>query len=301
MIKKLYPNGKKKAFNITYDDGVIQDVRFVELMNKYGLKGTFNLNYGLMENSFEWTHNSGMVVRRLTPQQAVQLYGEHEIASHSYTHPFMDNMSEDEIMDEMMKDKMKLEELFGREVVGFAVPFDYYSDLIADCARKCGFEYSRDGNESYSYIPPKNPYYWSAGTYHVKPQFKEFVEDFFKVDEEMALCQIVGHTYDLDVMDMWEYLESVIKRVAENEDIINMTNKDIVRYLGAMDMVVITKMKGNKVSECDKITEHVKMPNSDNVSDGEDEYLIENPSDMDLWFDCDGEIVCVKAGEVWRR
>ena len=59
MITKLYPNGKRKAFNITYDDGVLQDVRFVELMNKYGLKGTFNLNYGLMEQEFEWTHKRG--------------------------------------------------------------------------------------------------------------------------------------------------------------------------------------------------------------------------------------------------
>ena len=25
MIKKLYPNGKVKAFNISYDDGVLQD------------------------------------------------------------------------------------------------------------------------------------------------------------------------------------------------------------------------------------------------------------------------------------
>ena len=49
MVKKLYPYGKKKAFNVTYDDGVLQDIRFVELLNKYGLKGTFNLNSGLME------------------------------------------------------------------------------------------------------------------------------------------------------------------------------------------------------------------------------------------------------------
>ena len=44
MIKKLFPQGKEKAFNITYDDGVLQDVPFVNLLNKYNLKGTFNLN-----------------------------------------------------------------------------------------------------------------------------------------------------------------------------------------------------------------------------------------------------------------
>lgn len=44
MITKLYPNGKTKAFNVTYDDGVLQDIRFVALINKYNIKGTFNLN-----------------------------------------------------------------------------------------------------------------------------------------------------------------------------------------------------------------------------------------------------------------
>lgn len=39
MIQKLYPGGKQKAFNVTYDDGVLQDIRFVELLNKYNLKG----------------------------------------------------------------------------------------------------------------------------------------------------------------------------------------------------------------------------------------------------------------------
>ena len=63
MIRKLYPQGKKKAFSITYDDGVTQDVRFVELLNKYGLKGTFNLNSELMKNGFEWTHESGLVIQ----------------------------------------------------------------------------------------------------------------------------------------------------------------------------------------------------------------------------------------------
>ena len=38
-MRKCYPGGKRKAFNITYDDGVIQDVRFVALLNRYGLKG----------------------------------------------------------------------------------------------------------------------------------------------------------------------------------------------------------------------------------------------------------------------
>ena len=35
-------NGKKKAVTFSYDDGVTQDCRLVEMMNTYGVKGTFN-------------------------------------------------------------------------------------------------------------------------------------------------------------------------------------------------------------------------------------------------------------------
>ena len=54
-MRKCYPGGKTKAFNITYDDGVLQDVPFVAMLNRYGLKGTFNLNAQLMEEEFVWT------------------------------------------------------------------------------------------------------------------------------------------------------------------------------------------------------------------------------------------------------
>ena len=133
MITKLYPHGKAKAFNVTYDDGVLQDVRFVELLNKYNLKGTFNLNSGLIEHEFEWVHENGCIVKRISKDKVISLYQGHEIASHTLTHPYMDNLSESEILYELQADRANLEKLFGREVKGFAVPFDYYSDLIEKC------------------------------------------------------------------------------------------------------------------------------------------------------------------------
>lgn len=34
---------------MSYDDGREQDIRLVSIFNKYGIRGTFNLNSGLME------------------------------------------------------------------------------------------------------------------------------------------------------------------------------------------------------------------------------------------------------------
>lgn len=42
-----FPKGKAKALTLSYDDGVEQDIRLMDIMDKNGLKGTFNLNSGL--------------------------------------------------------------------------------------------------------------------------------------------------------------------------------------------------------------------------------------------------------------
>lgn len=254
-MRKLYPNGKAKAFNITYDDGVTQDVRFVQLLNRYGIKGTFNLNSELMKQEFAWTHPNGMEVRRLSERRVMGLYDGHEIASHTLTHPYMHELSEGELMHQLGQDRENLERLFGREVKGFAVPFDYYSHRIARCAESCGFEYARMSEFSGSYRPCTDWYHWKTGVYHIQPNLTDFVAGFLNTDEELAVCQIVGHSYDLDAENLWGTMELICAAVASRPDIWFCTNLELVRYLKAMERF-----------------------------DGE------NRSGQTLWFEIDGEI-----------
>ena len=266
VIKKLYPQGKKKAFNITYDDGVLQDVRFVAMLNQYSLKGTFNLNSELMWQGFSWTHECGMEVKRLPQHVVVDLYRGHEVASHTLTHPYMHDLSEHEIMYQLGQDKANLEWIFGCRIHGFAVPFTYYSPLIADCARRVGFTYARMSEERYTYAPPEDDYYWAAGAFHISPGFTDFVNGFWETEEELALCQIVGHSYDLDAEDMWEQMEEICSCVAESPDIVSMTNLELVLYLRA-------------IRSCE-------------ISD----QGIWNPSEEEVWFEVNGHTIMVSPG-----
>ncbi len=267
MIRKLYPGGKSRAFNISYDDGVIQDTRFVELLNRYGLKGTFNLNYGLMRSSFTWQHECGMTVRRIPEDQVVSVYEGHEIASHSYSHPYFDNASETEILKELGSDKFFLERLFGREVAGYATPFYYYSDLMASCVRHCGFEYARISEESNDYSIPEDFYRWRGSKFHWDEDLQDFVRGFLETDQELALCQLVGHSYDLDVMNLWGTMEQICGWVSENSDVWAATHMELVRYLRNMKQA--------------KITDHE----------------IRNESNSDLWFRVGFETVKLSPGE----
>lgn len=231
MEKRTYPGGKTRAFTVSYDDGVLQDVRLVELLNKYGIVGTFNLNSELMRREFEWTHESGMAVRRLSERDARELYNGHEIASHSLTHPYFEGKDRAFVLREMGEDRYNLERLFGRRVTGFAAPFDYWSPLMADCARVCGFEYARISEMSYSYEPPADYYSWRPGIFHLDGGLDAFVDGFLETDTELALCQIVGHSYDLDAAGMWDRLENILRRVTRCPDVAFMSTIDAVRHL----------------------------------------------------------------------
>ena len=266
-MKKLYPGGKRKAFNITYDDGVLQDVRFVELLNRYGIKGTFNLNSELMRQEFAWTHPNGMEVRRLSVEAVRNLYDGHEIASHTLTHPYMSELPEWELMRQLGQDRANLEALFGREVKGFAVPFSYYSERIARCAENCGFEYARMSEFSESYTPCTDWYYWKTGFYHIHGGLTDFVAGFLNTDTELAVCQIVGHSYDLDAEKLWGTMELICAAVAAQQDVWTCTNLELVRYLKAMQRCRIS------------------------------DHRVENTGDRELWFEIGGEIRKLGPGE----
>jgi hypothetical protein len=52
----MFPNGKMKALTLSYDDGVEQDRRLVEILNRHGVKAAFNLNSGIQTGANGWVN-----------------------------------------------------------------------------------------------------------------------------------------------------------------------------------------------------------------------------------------------------
>ena len=267
MVKKLYPGGKAKAVNFSYDDGVTQDLQFVPLLNKYGMKGTFNLNSKLLLEGFTWEHPCGKTISRLPKEQIVSLYEGHEIASHTATHPMMETISEEEILEEMVSDKKALEEIFGREVTGFALPFSYHDERVYRCSKAAGFTYARISEVAPDFSIPDDLHRWTGTLFHLDDRMDDCVDEFLKTDRELAIFQPIGHSYDLDVHEKWEWFEGILKKLHGDDSIWPATHMEIVRYLQNMDKAVIS------------------------------EEAIDNQSDADLWFCVDGKTVVLRPGE----
>lgn len=116
-------NGMKKAVTFSYDDGVTQDRRLIKIFDKYGLKATFNLNSGLLGTANLLVREDVTVSHcKSRACEVKEIYKNHEIAAHTLTHPSLPRLSDEEIVEQVEKDRLALSELAGYEVLGMAYP-----------------------------------------------------------------------------------------------------------------------------------------------------------------------------------
>ena len=97
-IYKAFPGGKHKVLTFSYDDGKLEDRRLVEIFNKNGLRGTFNLNTGIDQPDI-----------RIPKDEWKDLYAGHEVAVHTCTHPTIARCPDNEIVYEILNNRMELE------------------------------------------------------------------------------------------------------------------------------------------------------------------------------------------------
>ena len=59
----------------------------------------------------------------------------------------------------------------------------------------------------------------------------ELAEKFIKAEpkeDEQMLFYVWGHSYEFDVDDNWEYMESILKKLAFHDDIFYGTNSQVL-------------------------------------------------------------------------
>ena len=139
-----FPNGLRKALTLSYDDGVEQDIRLMDILDKHGIRCTFNLNSGCWAREGT-VYPKGQVHRRLTASQAAKIYANpnHEVAAHCLTHASLTELSPAEIAHEVLADRENLEAMFGGIIRGLAYPFGTYSDTVVEALKATGTAYAR--------------------------------------------------------------------------------------------------------------------------------------------------------------
>jgi peptidoglycan/xylan/chitin deacetylase (PgdA/CDA1 family) len=268
-ITNLFPDGRKKALTFSYDDGVTQDKRLVDIFNKYSLKATFNLNSGIQSEHSFWFEKE-KTIKRMNKEDIGNLYEGHEIAVHGLTHPFLSNLPKEILLKEIFEDRKNLEEMFGYPVRGMAYPYGSYNENVIDTLKACSLEYSRTVNSHEKFILPDNPWKWNPTCHHANSKLNELSDEFIEKDFNcMSLFYVWGHSYEFDVNENWDYFESFCEKISYKNDIWYATNIEILDYINA----------------CKKLRYSINC-NS-----------VYNPTAFSLWVEIDGKIFEIKSGE----
>lgn len=225
-------DGKMKAVTFSYDDGVTQDRRLIEAFNKYGLKGTFNINSELLGKENVLTYGGKSVQHnKVSPEEIATLYKGHEVAVHTLTHPMLPSLSEEEIIRQVEGDRRNLSELCGYEVVGMAYPgggvnFDLrVADIIA---KNTGVKYARTTVSTFNFKLQKDLYIFAPTVHHNDTEHcMRVIDEFLSLTpDEPQLLYIWGHSYEFDLFDNWDFLEEICKKLSGHEDIFYGTNRE---------------------------------------------------------------------------
>lgn len=263
-IYTCYPGGKHKALTMSYDDGREEDRRLVALFNKYGIKGTFNLNYGIQGTC--GTHGP---VPGIPMTEYKALYKGHEVACHTYTHPTIERCPLEQVVSQVMEDRKGLEKAVGYPVRGMAYPNGSYSEDIMKLLPALGIKYSRVVGSSDHFSMPKDLMKWQATCHHnhnLMEKGKEFL-GLFK-QQYLYLMYVWGHSYEFTDKNNWELIEDFCEMMSGKEDIWYATNIEIVDYM--------------------EVAKRLQF-----AADGSFVY---NPSFASAWLNVDGNIIEVPGG-----
>ncbi len=228
-------NGKNKAITFSFDDGVQQDKRCVEILNKYGLKATFNLNSAKFGLKFPYTMPSdGRIIERtiINPVEVAPLYKGHELGVHTLTHADLTDLPDSCIVWQVEEDRKNLERFGGYPVNVMAYPCGYVNDHVVEVLKtQTQIKMARTVISSYNFDMQTDLLNFKP-TIHMKEYDKmiELAKEFLALETETPkLFYIWGHTYEFDMDDInYEKFEEFCKLIANKKDIYYGTNGEVL-------------------------------------------------------------------------
>jgi peptidoglycan/xylan/chitin deacetylase (PgdA/CDA1 family) len=256
-------NKKKVIVTTSWDDGAVQDLRLLKLLNKYNLKGTFyipkNINFEIKKGQF---------LKQLSEKDILEIAKTQEIGAHGITHTYLDELNKEQIYNEVKNSKDWLEKLLNKEIKMFAYPGGKYNDDIVNIVKESSFLGARTTRLFYTDI--KNPFLmgntcqcrsvfslykdWSLPfkSKVILRRSKSFLRDVLinnlpisalwdwvrankilleKVEKNGGIWHIFGHSWEIERYKLWKDLEKLFKYISNRKDVRYLTNGEVIEDL----------------------------------------------------------------------
>ncbi len=277
-----FPKGMAKAVTLSYDDGFKQDIKLSQILSKYNIKCTFNLN---SEN-----FRGEQCITKEDIEKYIISEG-HEVAIHGSFHRAPARIRAIEGIRDILDCRLELERNYNQIIRGMAYPDTGNTEFIEKTSYETvknylsslDIAYARTINgDNNSFALPHDWYQWMPTAHHNNPKVMEFVDEFLSLSPNKStyvpirhprLFFLWGHSYEFDNRNNWDLIEEICKKFSEqSEDIWFATNIEIYDYIKAYNSLIYSA----------------------------DSKIIHNPTLIDVWLDIDGTTYCIPSGDTLR-
>ncbi|HQD39340.1 MAG TPA: polysaccharide deacetylase family sporulation protein PdaB [Bacillota bacterium] len=126
-IYRVDTQGEKKVA-LTFDAtwGADYTPKLLEILRQEKVKATFYL-------AGFWIEKYPEMVKKIAQEG-------HELGNHTYSHPHLNSLGEEEIKKELTRTHQMLKELTGKDSTVFRPPFGEYSNKVIKVAEECGYK-----------------------------------------------------------------------------------------------------------------------------------------------------------------
>ena len=269
-----FPDGRTKAVTLSYDDGVKEDIKLADIINKYGMKCTFN-------------HMNNV---QMTKEEVIEniISKGHEIAVHGAKHGAEGLLRPVEGIEDVLSCRNELERKFDTIIRGMAYPDSGIWNIftgntyenIKQYLKNLDIAYARTlGEDNMEFRLPVDWYAWMPTAHHKNPELMNYIDEFLKIDFSEKKYQgsngyprlfyLWGHSYEFERDNNWELIDNICKKLSEKSDIWYATNMEIYKYVNAYNSLEYS-------------------------ADG---MIIYNPTAYRVWFEIDDKLYSIKSNE----
>ncbi len=245
---------KKIIVTTSWDDGHPLDLKLADLLDKYGVKGTF---YVPIRNSEQEV---------MTPQQMKLLATKHELGGHTVNHIYLNTLGDESAKHEIMDCKPMLEDIIGKKVEAFCYPGGKYSQRDIDFVQDAGYLFGRTTKLLRTgFAPDSKLMHTSVQTYNHSSMvllkhclkniyFQPIVQNLFflsgnknfveliestlsRLTESENVLHLWGHSWEIEEQGLWNELESALKLLSGLKNVTLMNNSECWKYMAANNSV----------------------------------------------------------------
>lgn len=236
---ELIRDGKPhKYFTLSFDDGITQDLKIIEILNKYGAKcATFNINTGLYGANWEWVGQTlgdpTLTHKRFTKKEIQEgIYDGFDVEVHTLNHPSLKNYDNNPnmIKREVGVDAANITKLIGVKPVGMAWPggdTEYTDKTIEIVLSTTNIRFARATTATNGFKLPEYFMVWTPSCSISDKNCLDLAQQFLDAEcNEDMLFYVWGHGYELDFYKSYDKFEQLVKMMSEADDVILVTNAE---------------------------------------------------------------------------